>query len=167
MKKRSLFAMLLTTTMILSSCGSGSVKGKWSESDKQTFHKEMATVDLSKLADKKEQWVECYLEKVEANYSSFGDANKDEAGCKKLALECNAAVFDDGSVKGRWAQSNKDRYYKDMSSLDLSNLGENKQAWLDCYLEKLEANYMSYREANLDEKGCEKLAIECSSVLMQ
>ena len=71
----------------------GSVKGKWSDADKEQFNKEMEKVDLSALGENKTKWIECYLSKAEAKYSSFYEANQDEPGCKVLAEECNAEVL--------------------------------------------------------------------------
>ena len=68
----------------------GSVKGKWSDADKEAFNKVMEGVDLSALGEVKDKWIQCYLSKAEATYSSFYEANQDVDGCKALATECNA-----------------------------------------------------------------------------
>ncbi len=81
-----LIAVIIFTSLI--SCN-GSVKGKWSESDKQNFRKDMQAVkELSNLGENKTKWIECYLSKCEANYSSYSKANTDEKGCEKIAEEC-------------------------------------------------------------------------------
>ena len=148
--------------VILYGCNSRSKRGQWSESDKKRFYKEMGRVDLSGLGEYKTKWLECYLKKAEANYSSFHDANSDEEGVKNLALECSNEIIDGGSVVGQWSESDCQKFYKEMESVDLSGLGENKTKWIECYLKKAEANYSSFREANADEEGIKNLALECS-----
>ena len=164
--KKSNFNFLVVsifTTIILMSCN-GSVKGKWSESDKQKFRKDIEGVEqLSTLCENKTKWIECYLSKAEANYSSYFRADTDQKGCEKMALECNEEIFSNGSVMGQWSESDKQKFRKDMDGVEkLSTLGENKTKWIECYLSKAEANYSSYYEADSDHKGCEKMALECN-----
>jgi hypothetical protein len=73
------------------------------------------------------------------------------------------------SKKGAWNKEDKDRANKEIKKVeaDLSILGDKKQAYIDCYLEKLENNYDNFSAADTDEKGCEKLAIDCATELMQ
>ena len=40
------------------------------------------------LGDKTDDFVNCYLEKVEGNYDSFTEADSDLSGCEDLAKEC-------------------------------------------------------------------------------
>ena len=40
----------------------------------------------------KTKWIECYLKKAEAKYSSYSEADKDEAGCTVIANECNEEI---------------------------------------------------------------------------
>ena len=44
-------------------------------------------------------------------------------------------------------------------------LGDQTDAYLDCYLEKIENNYDNFDAANSDEPGCTELAQECMSEL--
>jgi hypothetical protein len=37
--------------------------------------------------------MECYLHKMEAQYSSFSEANSDAQGCEKIALECKEEII--------------------------------------------------------------------------
>jgi hypothetical protein len=95
MKKRNsiLMAVIIFTSLILISCNS-SVKGKWSESDKQNFRKDMEGIEeLSSFGENKTKWIECYLSKCEANFSSYYEANTDEKGCGKIALECKDELY--------------------------------------------------------------------------
>ena len=78
-----------------------SVKGKWSESDKQLFRKQLSEAkELNVLGDNKTNWIECYLSKCEANYSCYNDANTDhDGGCEKLALECRNEILSPQGVR--------------------------------------------------------------------
>lgn len=157
------WVMVALAALVAGGCNS-SKKGEWSEADKEKFHKAMETVDLTSLGDKKEKWIECYLDKVQANYPSFLSANSDEEGCKSYALICNDEVLSNGSVKGNWSEVDKQQFKADMAKEDLSSFGENKDKWIACYLSKCEANYASYYKANSDESGeVEKMALECVS----
>lgn len=158
--------VIVFAVLVLTSCN-GSVKGKWSDSDKQRFIKEMEAIEeLSNLGENKTKWIECYLNKCEANFSSYFMANTDEEGCEKIALECSEEILSNGSIKGEWSDFDKQSFRNDMESIEeLSDLGEYKTEWIECYLNKCEANFASYYEANMDEKGCEKIAQECNEAI--
>lgn len=157
----TLLALGVFLFLVLNSCDNESVRGKWSESDKQKYYEVMENVDLSPYGENKTKWIECCLRKAEAKYTSFNESEKDRDGILKLCLECNKEFFSNGSIKGKWSESDKQKSYKAMEDIDLSNLGENKTKWIECYINKAEANYSSLNEADNDEKGCEKIAIEC------
>lgn len=94
MKKAIIFvfgAMLLVAT----ACGGESKKGKWSDSDKEKFDKEMEKIgsSLDAMGDQKEAFIKCYYEKLEANYADFDEANSDGPGAKKYAQECAMEVM--------------------------------------------------------------------------
>jgi len=165
MKKRSsiLIMAIVLTSFILSSCG-GSVKGKWSKADKEKFTKEMDKADLSGFGENKAKWIDCYYSKVEANYSSFDEANKDTVDTQKFATECSDIIAANGSVKGKWSDADKAKLKKLMEGSEaVSKLGEDKAKWVDCYLSKLEAKYSSFSEADKDEKGASDIALECNA----
>lgn len=150
--------------MLLSACNN-SKKGAWSDADKMKFKVEMDKVsELDNLSENKQAYIDCYLQKLEANYSSLYEADRDADGCKQLAEEC-VAFFK--SKKGAWTSADRELAKNEMQKIDadLESLGENKQAFIDCYLEKVEANYESFADANNDEPGCKQLAIECANNL--
>lgn len=67
------------------------------------------------------------------------------------------------SEKGKWSEAEKEKFRQDMNAIEeLSNFGENKTKWIECYLSKCEATYPSYKEANKDAKGTEKLGFDCA-----
>ncbi len=162
-KKSILTATALIAVLFLSSCND-STKGKWSKSDKLKFHTEMNKTDaLSELGQNKDKWIECYLSKCEAQFSSFREADSDIKACERLALQCNDEVMSNGSVLGNWSAIDKKAFRDEMAGIEsLSNLGENKNKWIECYLGKCEANYASFYAANMDEVGVEKIAFECN-----
>jgi len=162
----SILALFILFIVILYGCNARSKKGQWSESDKKRFYKEMGRIDLSGLGEYKAKWLECYLKKAETNYSSFHDANSDEKGVKNLALECVNEIVDGGSVIGKWSESDKQKFYKEMETADLAGLGENRKNCIECYLKKAEANYSSFRAATADEQGIAKLFMECNSEIV-
>ena len=159
--------VMVFISLLLISCNT-SVKGNWSDSDKQNFYVEMEAVEeLSDLGENKTKWIECYLIKCEANFSSFYQADSDEKGCEKIALECYDEVLSNGSVKGNWSDTDKLNFYLEMQAVEeLSALGEDKSKWIECYLNKCEANFSSYYEADSDEESLEKIALECFSLIM-
>ncbi len=78
----------------LASCNS-SKKGAWSQEDKDKANAEIKKVEssLDALGDKKQQYIDCYLGKIEDNYNNFDEANKDQKGCEKLAMDCANEVI--------------------------------------------------------------------------
>ena len=163
----SIFILALVfTSLTLMSCNS-SVKGKWSEMDKTKFQKDMAGIpELANFGEDKDKWIACYLEKCEATFSSYASADSDEAGCEKLAIDCSTEILSNGSVVGKWSETDKQKFRDEMNGIrELDDLGELKIQWVDCYMKKCEANYSSFFEANTDEAGCEKLALACSNEL--
>ena len=88
----------------------------------------------------------------------------DEKGCEKIALTCTNDILSNGSVKGKWSETDKQKFRNDLQKLeDLSAFGENKTAWIECYLSKCELTFSSYYEANNNEKKCSEIVQECTS----
>jgi hypothetical protein len=90
MKKIILIAAVFCTTI---SCGSK--KGAWSEEDKTKARNyiKQSEGSLDFLGNKKEQFVQCYLEKVENTYENFDDANADTKGCDNLTANCLGEIL--------------------------------------------------------------------------
>jgi hypothetical protein len=141
-----------------------SSKGNWSEESKKQFRDEMmAEESLSILGANKEKWIECCLSKCEMNYDSYIMANQDDEGLGKLALECNSEVLSNGSVLGNWSEIDKASFRFDLDTMqDLAIFGAEKSRWIDCCLEKCEANFQSLYHANLDANTCERLGSDCA-----
>lgn len=148
------------------SCNTQSKKGEWSKADKVRFYKEMeGAKELDNLGTDKSKWIDCYFEKVQSEFGSFDDADKDLEGCQKLAEVCASEVIDQGSALGKWSDRDKKMYYEEMNKTDLNELGERKKDYIDCYFSKLEKNFKSMRIANTDSVLCETLAKECAAEL--
>lgn len=174
MKKR---IFILLALVVLTACnnaaemseeGSVSKKGAWSDADKALAQAEIDKVEsqLDYLGENKQQFIDCYLEKVEANYSSFASANSDEPGCSKLSTACATdliALTSGGSEKSDWSKGDIDKMNEAVAQIDgdLSVLGNKKQAFIDCYTGKVQANYGSFLEADVDVPGCSALSAEC------
>ena len=86
--------LVFSFAIFLSSC-SGSKKGAWSENDKKKARNfiRQSEGSLDFLGNNKEQFVECYLEKVENTYENFDDANADTKGCDNLTANCLGEIL--------------------------------------------------------------------------
>jgi hypothetical protein len=75
--------------------GETSKKGAWSKADIEKFDAEMEKIgsSLDAMGDQKEAFIDCYFEKIQANYDSFAEANTDGPGASKYAEECAAEVM--------------------------------------------------------------------------
>ena len=92
--RNTILIIVIVFTSLIFICCNGSTKGKWSEFDKLRFRQDMEGIEeLSALGENKTKWIECYLSKCEANYSSYFEADSDIKGCEEIALECNEAIF--------------------------------------------------------------------------
>ena len=161
------FIFFILFSIVLVSCNIQSKKGAWSKADKIRFYQEMEkTKELDNLGEDKKKWIDCYFEKAQAEFSSYDDADNDLEGCKKLAEICGNEIIDQGSEIGKWSERDKKLYFDEMNKTDFSSLGDLKNDYINCYLNKLEKNFQSIRIANLDTLKCEALALECASELL-
>ena len=151
-----------------------SKKGAWNDSDKKAALKAIKSIEaeLDVFGKNKQQFIDCYLRKVEAKYSSFATANMDSKGCEKLATQCatstlKSAEEDSKSMKGNWSKEDIKRMKNTIAEIDsdLDGLGKDKQPFIHCYMSRLENAYSSFYAADNDEKGCERLATECLKYL--
>ena len=145
-----------------------STKGNWNDTDKRLADAAVTSIDsqLDALGENKQAYIDCYLEKVEANYNSFSVANSDAAGCEKLALECVDELTDlmgGDSEVGNWTDKDIQQMADVIAEIDsdLESLGGDKQAFIDCYTSKLENNFKSFAAADNDVEGCEGLSEDC------
>lgn len=167
--KKGIFVVL--SLILLTACDI-STKGSWSEEDKALAQAEVDKIDkeLDYLGEHKQAFIDCYLEKAEANYSSFKEADADAPGCEKLALECSEEIMAaaaGSSEKGNWSEGDMKELMKVMAELEgeLTWLGEDTKTFLDCYVDKIVDNYDSFLAANVDGEGCEAISEECLAEL--
>jgi len=77
--------------MFLSTACETSHKGKWSNSDKELARKQMTEAcnnDYFSDSALKQQYIDCYLKKLEINFNSFSESAKDSITRYKLATDC-------------------------------------------------------------------------------
>ena len=86
--------LLSTSALLLVSCN-GSKKGAWTQEDKTKARNYIKQSEgpLDFLGNNKEQFVQCYLEKVENTYENFDDANADTKGCDNLTANCLGEIL--------------------------------------------------------------------------
>jgi len=148
----------------------GSLKGNWSESDKQRFREELENIPelYSKILGKnKSKFIEYCIASGEKNYSSFSELSHDSEGLQKISKESCVKIISNGSVKGKWSESDKQRFRRQLVKEEgVIRLGVSKTNWIECCLNKIEANYSSYVEAIKDLDGGEKLALGCNDEML-
>jgi hypothetical protein len=93
-RKMKKVLMMVAAVAFLVACN-GSKKGAWSDEDKQKAKDEVKKVEasLDVLGDKKQAYIDCYLDKIEDNYDNFDAANKDQKGCEKHAMDCVKDIY--------------------------------------------------------------------------
>ena len=88
MKKILAICFMLVSICILCSCGPSSVKGKWTDADKQALRTELQKQDFSKLGEDKAKFFDCYISKIEQKYNSLEEVAKDVEGNTKISTDC-------------------------------------------------------------------------------
>ena len=162
MKNIKYFASFLSIAIFFISCNEYSVKGKWSASDKLAAYEAAKKLDWTGMEIVQSKFMDCYVSKLEQNYSSLSDADEDLAGCKKIATECSYEIINNTSFKGNWRESDKTEFLLEMEKVSqLKYFGNKKQQMIDVLLKKIEDNYSSFSEAKSDEEGMKTLTSEC------
>lgn len=143
-----------------------SKKGKWTESDIDKARESLKSggIDETEVQD-------CIIDKLEQEFDSFTDADSQAGGAAKeeklvsIMTDCMMSV---GSVGG-WSDEDIEKAESEIEKVRESlepMLGENTDAYIDCYLEKIMENYDNFDDANADFEGCESLAKECMEDLL-
>ena len=70
-------------------------------------------------------------------------------------------------VKGVWSESDKQKFYKEMESIDFSGREKYKIIYIKCCLDKAETNYSSYYDGGKDYDKFKKLCLECASKIIK
>jgi hypothetical protein len=89
---------------------------------------------------------------------------------KKVLIMVAAFAFlaaCNNSKKGAWTDEDKQKAKDELTKIEtsLAILGDKKQAYFDCYLDKIEDNYEDFDAAKKDNSGCEKIIIECMNTV--
>lgn len=142
------------------------VSAQWTQKEKQYFKESLAQVDLSIYREYKDDWVYCYLNKLETEYSSIQEAESDFDGLMMHGEQCKLEILIENSNNtiGNWSALEKSFFLNDVQSADnLEYFGDLKSTWIECFLIKAESKYRSYIEADQDEEGVIELATACVS----
>ncbi len=87
--------LILITILSFSIFSCGSKKGSWTNEDKQKaidFIKQ-SEGSLEFLGSSKQQFIDCYLEKVEKTYENFQDSKSDSKGSDSLTASCFVEIL--------------------------------------------------------------------------
>jgi len=109
MKNTFKYIMVAVAALVMTSCDGkkedekkgddkkteASAKGKWSEADLKKAYDAIgeADADLDQLGEYKQEFIDCYVSKIQNNYESFEAADKDQAGCESFAMECASEIM--------------------------------------------------------------------------
>ena len=172
-QKISSLAILAILLLSANVAFSQSVKGNWSNKDMAKAREEINSIRgevQESMGDDTDEYLDCYLQKVVNKYSNFEEADNDVDGCTKLAEKClkelGANSSEKQSKKGNWNQTDIQRANAEVNAMRSEvheMMGEDTDAYLACYLTKIEAHYKNFDKANADLKGCTKLATDCVS----
>lgn len=170
-KNTSLISVFLILASLSISCKNReSVKGNWSDLDKQKFTlKSDNNFNKSKFQksygnEHKVKLIECALQKAEEKYSNFDETDIDIVGQGELYYQCIKKILSDGSVIGRWSDHDKTEFIKGVDGLDKFKsgfLGRNKQKVIECYLLKNEAKYANFYESTEDLAAMKEISRNC------
>lgn len=89
--KRVFVAMIPLSLLFFASCSGASKKGAWNDEDKDAARKEMVDIKdeiREAVGDNTDAYINCYLEKLEANYENLDASHNDIPGCSKLGQAC-------------------------------------------------------------------------------
>ena len=168
-KKSLILGLIILVTLVLIR-QNGSIKGNWSQSDKQRFREEFEKIPepYSRILGKnKAKFIEYCVESGEKNYSSFAELSNDSDGIQKISKESGIKIILNGSVKGKWSESDKQRFRSQLGKEEgVNKLGEYKLMWIECCLSKMEANYSCYIYAIKDLEGGKKFALQCNDEII-
>ena len=161
MKNNRLIVILLAI-VILTSCNLISVKGKWTASDKLEVYEEAKKLDWTGMEVVQSKLIDCYVSKLEQNYSSPSDAANDITGCKKIITDCACDIINNTSIKGKWCESDKAQFLMEIEKVSqLNRFGKKMPQIIDLILKKAEENYSSFSEFNSDDEGSKAISKEC------
>ncbi|MBM3185634.1 MAG: hypothetical protein FJZ67_04980 [Bacteroidetes bacterium] len=87
--------IIFITTISLSIFSCGSKKGSWTEEDKKkaSDYIKKSEGSLEFLGTSKQDFIDCYLEKVEKKYDDFDESTTDARGTDSLTASCFVEIL--------------------------------------------------------------------------
>ena len=87
--------IIFITTLSLSIFSCGSKKGSWTEEDKKKASEYIKKSEgsLEFLGTSKQEFIDCYLEKVEKKYDNFDESTADSKGTDSLTASCFVEIL--------------------------------------------------------------------------
>ena len=88
---KSIFITILSLSIL--SCGSK--KGSWTDEDKKkaSEYVKKSEGSLEFLGTSKQEFIDCYLEKVEKKYENFDESTSDSRGTDSLTASCFVEIL--------------------------------------------------------------------------
>jgi hypothetical protein len=87
--------IIFITTLSLSIFSCGSKKGSWTEEDKKkaSVYIKKSEGSLEFLGTSKQEFIDCYLGKVEKKYDNFDESIADSKGTDSLTASCFVEIL--------------------------------------------------------------------------
>jgi hypothetical protein len=87
--------IIFITTLSLSIFSCGSKKGSWTEEDKKkaSDYIKKSEGSLEFLGTSKQEFIDCYLGKVEKKYDNFDESIADSKGTDSLTASCFVEIL--------------------------------------------------------------------------
>lgn len=87
--------IIFITTISLSVLSCGSKKGSWTDEDKKKASDYIKNSEgsLEFLGTSKQEFIDCYLDKVEKKYDNFDESTSDSRGTDSLTASCFVEIL--------------------------------------------------------------------------
>lgn len=87
--------IIFITTLSLTIFSCGSKKGSWTEEDKKkaSDYIKKSEGSLEFLGTSKQEFIDCYVDKVEKKYDSFDESTADSKGTDSLTASCFVEIL--------------------------------------------------------------------------
>lgn len=97
-----------------------------------------------------------------AALTSCGGSESENSNEEKESTEHSTEA--ETSSKGNWTNDEIEKAKAELEKVDdqLAAFGDQKEAFKECYLQKIIDNYDNFNQANVDLNGCSLLAEACS-----
>lgn len=87
--------IIFITTLSLAVFSCGSKKGSWTDEDKKkaSDYVKKSEGSLEFLGTSKQEFIDCYLDKVEKKYDNFDESTSDSRGTDSLTASCFVEIL--------------------------------------------------------------------------